>query len=91
MESQYRCGPGWFPEWMRRILSVRFNLACAAHDSAYAAGVDSREAIDRKFLSNMLELAGWNPFWILMAYLYFAVALAFGRGQYRGAPDDHSD
>ena len=89
--SKYRCGPGFFPEWLRRILSVRFNLACAAHDASYEAGGAPKEAIDRKFLSNMLQLAGWNPFWIMMVYVYYAVARLFGRCRYQERSDDHSN
>ena len=82
MASKYRCGPGWFPEWLRRILSVRFNLACAAHDIAYEKDGLSKKEADQQFLSNMLELAGRSPFWILMAYVYYAVARAFGHLRY---------
>lgn len=87
MVSDARCGPGWFPEWLRRVLSTRFNLACAVHDDAYGVGALPREEIDKKFLENMLELAGWNPFWILTAYLYYAVARVFGPLRYGGSSD----
>jgi hypothetical protein len=77
------------PEWLRRILSVRFNPACSAHDSAYGAGLMTQEEADRKFLKDMKELAGWNPFWYLMAYLYyFAARSPFGRSRYASSEDE---
>lgn len=81
-KSPYRCGPGFFPEWVRAILSVRFNPACAAHDNSYEAGLRSREEIDEQFLDDMLVLAGWNPFWILVAYAYYAAARIGGGSRY---------
>ena len=90
MTSPYRCGPGWMPEWMRRLLSIRFNSACAAHDSAYQAGLVSKRESDRKFLSNMIGLAGWNPFWYLMAYVYHWAALTFGGSRYTSSREDES-
>jgi len=71
------------PEWMRRVLSCKFNSACAAHDSAYSAGLMSREEIDRKFLKDMLILAGPNPFCVLMAYAYYLMARIGGKSRYQ--------
>ena len=89
MRSPCRCGPGCFPEWLRRILSVRFNSACRDHDDAYGDAVLPQKVIDKKFLADMLRLAGWNPFWILVAYFYYAVARIFGHWRYPKRPSSN--
>jgi hypothetical protein len=52
---KYHCGPKIFPEWINKLLSKRFNLACKVHDKAYANKIHSRFKADNYFLMRMIE------------------------------------
>ena len=78
---KYYCGPNWenFPGWARRILSYKFNASCRVHDLDYrATSKYTQKEADRRFLRHMLKQAGWNPFWILVAYAYYIATRILG-------------
>lgn len=85
--SPHRCGPGFFPEWVRRVLSIPFNESCAAHDEAYEEGVWPQEDIDSQFLEDMLSQAGRNPFLWLLAHAYYLMARLGGHLRYQSYRD----
>ena len=70
-KSPHRCGPGFFPEPLRAILSIPFNDSCTIHDDEYGKGERDQGEIDREFLQNMKEQAGWNPFLWVLAHMYY--------------------
>lgn len=85
MTSPHRCGPGWMPEALRRVLSVRFNPACAQHDRDYQSGEGGRAEADARFLDHMLELADGSWWWRFLAHAYYRAARLFGASRWRGA------
>jgi hypothetical protein len=69
----------WLPDWIKRILSYKFNASCRVHDLDYRAPAKyTQYEADRRFLDNMLKQAGWNPFWIMMAYAYYWMTRLMG-------------
>ena len=54
---KYYCGPYWFPEWARKLLSCPFNRACELHDMMYASKYVSRQDADIIFLEEMLRIS----------------------------------
>lgn len=47
IKGPYYCGPQWWPEFLRRFLSQRFNPCCLQHDTHYEKG--PRSYADREF------------------------------------------
>lgn len=78
--KKYYCGPSWryFPDWLRRILSYKFNESCKIHDQDYSSGKLTKEEADQKFLENMLKQAEGSSFWTSMAHAYYRATKMFG-------------
>lgn len=52
---KYYCGPFYFPSFVKKYLSRRFNSSCKIHDQDYKKRDASRKDIDAVFLNNMLD------------------------------------
>ena len=73
----YYCGPKYFPQWLRKILSKKFNAACEFHDKGYSLGAD-RWKSDKCLLAEMIVVSD-STIDVLRAVLYYLVVRTFGR------------
>jgi hypothetical protein len=78
---EFYCGPDYFPKWLRKKLSKKFNTACAIHDEMYEQKVITRQAIDLIFLDDMLKKCE-NKRDKLLAYSLYWMVRAFGWSRY---------
>lgn len=76
-KHDYHCGPFWFPEWLKRILSKKFNDACAYHDEQYEKQNLPKDYIDDVWLGMMIDRSGtkWD---LVVAYTFFSIMVIFG-------------
>jgi len=70
MRKDY-CGPEYFPKFLRRFLSNKFNASCKIHDIDYDKSGFSRKESDKRFLKNMKHQAGSNIMYKMFAYAYY--------------------
>lgn len=54
MRKDY-CGPSYFPKFIRRFLSNKFNASCKIHDKDYDYSGLTRKESDKRFLKNCLK------------------------------------
>lgn len=78
MSRKYYCGPCGAPEWLRRILSYKFNASCKVHDLDYGTHRFSRHDSDMRFFGNMIKQANGSLFWEIVAVIYFMTARICG-------------
>lgn len=84
----YYCGAYYFPKFVSKILSLKFNIACKLHDRLYkykrfgSRSVTKREA-DKIFYVYMMRLSGENKVLQLKAKLYYYTVLYFGNKSWR--------
>ena len=71
------CGPGWFPNWIKRFLSKEFNGACAYHDDEYSKQEICKVEIDDKFLDAMIQMSG-NRRKLFRAFSFYFFVRMFG-------------
>lgn len=71
------CGPFWFPAWLKRALSKRFNKACAGHDFNYRTQLVTKEEADEGLLNGALE-ASRGRVDLVCAYTFFILVRIFG-------------
>jgi len=77
--KKYYCGAWWFPEWLSRIASTKFNASCKIHDLDYGApGEFSKDEADQRFLEHMRRQAKDSLVWRNVAYIYYWLARWFG-------------
>lgn len=77
IEHDCHCGPGWFPKWLKRVLSKRFNGACAVHDYEYRLQEIGKWESDEKFLDAMIQMSESRKE-LIQAYLFFIMVKCFG-------------
>ena len=70
MRKDY-CGPEYFPKFIRRFLSNKFNASCKIHDIDYVSGKYTRKEADKRFLINMKTQAKSNDLYKVYAYIYY--------------------
>lgn len=75
---KYHCGPSWAPEWLKKILSYKFNASCKIHDLDYTTTKYTRKEADVRFLYHMMRQAEGSILWESMAILYFMIVRFFG-------------
>ena len=73
----YHCGPKYFPTWLRKTMSKKFNASCRWHDDNYKYGSDRRMA-DKRFLIDMIT-ESHSSIDVLQAVLYYLIVRTFGR------------
>lgn len=79
----YYCGAYYFPEFVRKILSLKFNMACKLHDRLYkyksfnGKPVTRKEA-DKIFYIYMMRLSGENKLLQMKARIYYYSVVYFG-------------
>jgi len=81
-KKQYYCGPDWwwFPDFLRRLASVRVNASCKIHDLDYTAPHKfTRLEADTRFLAHMLRQSRGSLFWECAALAYFLATRIAGR------------
>lgn len=82
---KYNCGPQAFPEWIRKIFSLRFNQSCKMHDKNYNIRTKlTKEEADNKFLKNMKRQAMGSIFWTIIAYFFYFLVKYTGDRYYKG-------
>lgn len=87
MSEKNYCGPDYFPEKVRGLLSDLFNEECKVHDSDYGNGTGKLVA-DAKFFYNMVIRCHQEkyPTWTyVVAFFFFFMVLIFGFFSYRRA------
>ena len=67
------CGPFWFPKWLNKALSSRYNASCKVHDLDYDSGLFRRSEADSRFLEHMIRQDGKKT--ILSRIFYLGVRL----------------
>ena len=70
MRKDY-CGPEYFPKFLRKFLSNKFNASCKIHDIDYNRSGLSRKEADKRFLKNMKKQSKSNEMYKVFAYLYY--------------------
>jgi hypothetical protein len=80
----YYCGAYYFPEFVRKILSLNFNLACKLHDRLYKYKSFNGKPITRKradeiFYIYMQRLSGENKVLNFKARIYYYGVKYFGK------------
>ena len=78
-KGKYYCGAWWTPEWVRRILSIRFNASCKVHDLDYATTRFSREEADARFLLHTIRQAKSSIFWKVVAIIFYISVRLMGK------------
>ena len=71
----YHCGPFWFPDFIKKPLSERFDSACETHDKDYELQIKSKKQADEDLLNNMLKLAEDEDDILLAKKMYKAVRI----------------
>lgn len=74
---RYWCGPFYFPNWLKKWLSKRFNYACCLHDTAYSEKNLDRKTVDKRFLQRMLRVSQTRKDKII-AHVYYGLVRVFG-------------
>jgi hypothetical protein len=75
--KSYYCGPFYFPSFLKKYLSKKYNYQCKIHDALYEEQLISRGFIDKVFLSSMLSIAD-TKLEKVTAYCYYIVVRLFG-------------
>ena len=85
MDEKYCCGPDYLPDWLRKYLSKKFDIACLWHDYHYETKEKSRRESDDYFLEQMISLSKtrWDR---IIAYTFYYICRLFGWSRY-GKPD----
>ena len=78
MPEKNHCGPENMPEFMRKWLSKKFNVACWLHDKHYDDPKTDRFKCDKIFLINMVK-KGENDRDIAYAIIYYFSVRIFGK------------
>jgi hypothetical protein len=83
--KKYHCGYKDSPEWLRKILSIKFNASCKIHDMDYnKKSPYSKLQADLRFLEHCIRQAQDSKFWLFMAYLGFFIVRFLGDKAYKG-------
>lgn len=77
-KDHYYCGPQWWPKFMRRWLSQKFNYECYLHDRDYENPDMSRAQSDYDFLAGMRTKATGDRGDRAIATIYGNTVRAFG-------------
>ena len=83
MSEDCHCGPGWFPQGIKRILSKKFNVACQHHDQEYRLQTKSKPHADSLFFNEMLELCQCKKDVLNATLMFIAVKLGGWSSWYR--------
>ena len=76
IKPPYHCGASWWPTWLQKFLSQRFNDCCREHDEAYRDG--PRGVADNMF-RKCIFCQAWPFFrWEVIALIYGAAVTLFG-------------
>jgi hypothetical protein len=75
--SKYYCGPFYFPKFLKKWLSKRFNYACYIHDIAYINKDRTRKSIDKEFLQLMLRVSSSTKDRVF-AHIFYVKVRMFG-------------
>lgn len=84
--QKYHCGYKESPEWLRKLMSYKFNASCLIHDLDYRPNTKfSQLQADLRFLEHTLRQAKDSKFWVVMAYVFFFVVRIMGKKAYKGS------